>query len=232
MASPWDERLCHVGFGFDRINNDIKVVNIVYRYRGHFKNDNEFDSVWVFSYVTWSWKWKHVPCSILRHCSISSSSVFFNGVLYWNAFHREEYYYFTLTFDLTHEVFGQILFPSDARPYPSGHSNYIVSTGESLLLIQRNHKYSSFIIWTLKQFGNQEFWENTLSITTKIVPDHILGATKNGDLILEIEGGQIHKYNPTNLTHSLVTAMENSVFFSYHTESLYLLEKGEDAHSY
>ncbi|KAI9085817.1 hypothetical protein K1719_032231 [Acacia pycnantha] len=93
----------------------------------------------------------------------------------------------------------------------------------------------SFTIWTLKQFGsfgNQESWANTLSTKTQIVSNRIIGARKNGDLILEMEGGQIYKYNPITPTHSLVGAMENSVFFSYHTESLYLLEKGEDVHSY
>ena len=65
----------------------------------------------------------------------------------------------------------------------------------------------------------------------------ILGAWKNGDLLVEkavVQSDMCNQYvigNPEASSIS-VRALENVVFFSYYVENLYLLEKREDIKSY
>ncbi|XP_028770722.1 uncharacterized protein LOC114728067 [Neltuma alba] len=243
----WDEAILSAeGFGFDCSSNDFKIVSLLYRRTDPFRFIIEVDSAWIFSYVSWSWKRLTIPSSWFAYRA--EPPVFFNGVLYWRAYHEEEGsddYDFILTFNLTHEVFGRILFPSDARLM--GKIS-VVTTGDSLLLIQETYEWhfdesdeetdedeqvsNQFTIWITKGIDNHESWMNIFSITSEMDPDHILGARKNGDLILYMDGGQILRFNPTTPTNLLVGAIEKSVSFRYHNESLYLLEKGEGVHSY
>ncbi|KAI9127197.1 hypothetical protein K1719_001756 [Acacia pycnantha] len=238
-----DLRLCIVGFGFDCNSNNFKIVNIISRHCIYYWAE-EFDSVWVFSYTTWSWKSLITSGSILHSCDIYRGipNLYFNGIIHWIAHSNEINRDIILTFDLSREIFGQILLPRDAR-----HQlclNSVATTGDLLLFTQLlcfEYEYDDgfedyrFDTWTMKQYGNHESWTKTssLKMKTEMGPEHVLGARKNGDLILEMEEGQIYRYDPANPTDMLlVSTMENSVFFRYHTESLYLLEKDDDVNSY
>ncbi|KAI9109933.1 hypothetical protein K1719_018974 [Acacia pycnantha] len=243
LTLTWDEKLSlqGFGFGFDGHNNDFKVVNIVFN---DIDYNIEFDSAWVFSYVTWSWK--RLICNIpppYMNILRRYSHVLCNGMLHWIVWHKEEARKYILTFDLTHEVFGVILFPDGAR---INCLNTLVTTGaDSLLLIQEAYVYdvdhetdeevknNFFSIWIMKQIGNHTSWTNIFSTTGRMDPNFILGArNNNAELILDMGDGQISRYRPTTLTNVITEAMKNSVFFHYHNESLYLLEKGEAVDSY
>ncbi|KAI9119052.1 hypothetical protein K1719_009727 [Acacia pycnantha] len=242
-ALPWDGKPYSVGFGFNRNSNDFKIVNLVHRYVD--EANYVIDSAWVFSYITWSWKRVTYDNSI-PPCYIRPlfPHLFFNGVLHWTATtatETEECYDFILTFDLTLEVFGKILLPpSIGTDFESWNS--ILTTGDSLLVTQEKRMLDDeidqvvpcvFSMWIMEQYGNQESWTNIFSETTEVIdPVHILGARKNGELIVEMEGGQIRRYNPTTSTDLPLRDMQSGVFFCYYTESLYLLEKGEDVNSY
>ncbi|KAI9075517.1 hypothetical protein K1719_042528 [Acacia pycnantha] len=246
LMMDWDLRFSILGFGFDCSSNNFKIVNIIscpsiYNWTEIYNWSEGFDSVWVFSYTTWSWK-RLTYGSMLHSCSIyhSKPNVYFNGIIHWIAHSNEINRDVILTFDLSREIFGQILLPKDAQP--DFCLNFVATTGDLLLLTQfipqeglDDDSECHFDTWTMKQYGNQESWtkSSSLGMKMKMGPDHVLNARKNGDLILEMEEGQIYRYNPASATDVLlVGTMENSVFFRYHTESLYLLEKDEEVNSY
>ncbi|KAI9120038.1 hypothetical protein K1719_009007 [Acacia pycnantha] len=243
LKMDWEDlRLSIVGFGFDCSSNNFKIINII-SCLSIYNWTEEIDSVWVFSYTTWSWKCL-TDVSILHSCSIyrGKPNVYFNGIIHWIAHNREINCGVILTFDLSREIFGQILLPEDARRHC--RLNSVATTGDLLLFTQLSllqNEYDNefsdcrFDTWTMKQYGNHESWTKTSSLMMKIEmgPEHVLGARKNGDLILEMEEGQIYRYNPASPTDVLlVGTIENNVFFRHHTESLYLFEKHEEVNSY
>ena len=56
-------------------------------------------------------------------------------MLYWVGTHLEEEYDFILTFDLTHEVFEQILLPNNIGTDPENVS-FLETNGDFLVMIQ------------------------------------------------------------------------------------------------
>ncbi|KAI9119971.1 hypothetical protein K1719_008940 [Acacia pycnantha] len=136
---------------------------------------------------------------------LGKPNVYFNGIIHWIAHNREINCGVILTFDLSHEIFGQILLPEDARRHCRLNSvattvDLLLFTQLSLLQNEYDNEFSDgrFDTWTMKQYGNHESWTKTSSLMMKIEmgPKHVLGARKNGDLILEMEEGQIYRYNP------------------------------------
>ncbi|KAI9118854.1 hypothetical protein K1719_010299 [Acacia pycnantha] len=134
LMMDWDLRLSIVGFGFDCSTNNFKIVNII-SCPSIYNWAEEFDSVWVFSYTAWSWK--HLTYgSILHSCSIyrGKPNVYFNGIIHWIAHSNEINRDVILPFDLSRDIFGQILLPKDAHPHFC--LNFVATTGDLLLLTQ------------------------------------------------------------------------------------------------
>ena len=221
------------GFGFGGSVNDLKVVNFYY---GSI-HDNSVESVWVFSYITWTWK--RLICSISHLAFLSHHPTYLNGVLHWNG--EEE---FIITFDLTHEVVGQISLPNGlvVDDDDSWGSNYICTIGDSLAVIQElydddtnERPPNTFSVWIMKEYKNHESWTILYSVRTteEIFILRILGMRKNGDVILQmVKERQVRRYNPMTSTNVLVEELQKSVLFEYFADSLYLLEKKEFIHSY
>ncbi|KAI9085815.1 hypothetical protein K1719_032229 [Acacia pycnantha] len=135
LKMDWEDlRLSIVGFGFDCSSNNFKIINII-SCPSIYNWTEEIDSVWVFSYTTWSWK-RLIDVSILHSCSIyrGKPNVYFNGIIYWIAHNNEINCGVILTFDLSREIFGQKLLPEDAhRHFPL---NSVATTGDLLLFTQ------------------------------------------------------------------------------------------------
>ncbi|KAI9119939.1 hypothetical protein K1719_008908 [Acacia pycnantha] len=74
--------------------------------------------------------------SILHSCYIyrGKPNVYFNGIIHWIAHNREINCGVILTFDLSREIFGQILLPEDARRHC--RLNSVATTGDLLLFTQ------------------------------------------------------------------------------------------------
>lgn len=166
--------------------------------------------------------------------------VFFNGMLYWMARRRDDFNAFILTFDLTHEVFGEILLP-DGIGSDKTSGSFIRTTGDSLFLIQEKDDFDDergewirpiCSMWILKQLGNSTSWIKIFSMMTNVYHRKILGVRNSGELILEMKDGHIYRYNALASTLLSVGDVKNSVFCSYHKESLFLLEKEKDTISY
>lgn len=67
-----------------------------------------------------------------------------------------------------------------------------------------------------------------------VIPYGMLAMMKNGEVIVMMSDGQIRRYDPTTETSEDVTigVRADRVFYGYHKESLYLLDKGEGVMSY
>ena len=109
---------------------------------------------------------------------------------------------------------------------------------DSLLLIQERQVFDEnrvplnfFSVWIVKQHGNVS-WKNIFSTTSQINPELILGVRKNGEIMLDMDDGEICRYNLKPPSIVPAKTMKNGVFFSYFTKSLYLLEKGKGVRIY
>ncbi|KAK1392728.1 hypothetical protein POM88_011784 [Heracleum sosnowskyi] len=92
----------NLGFGFDSISNDYKILMIV---RSKLSTDGHFTSVLegkLYSSNADSWKEIHVPQSFMS-CPIAESVLSINGVLYFEGTHG------IVSLDLHNEVFGYLL---------------------------------------------------------------------------------------------------------------------------
>ncbi|XP_028799933.1 F-box/kelch-repeat protein At3g23880-like [Neltuma alba] len=222
----WDLHRSVLAFGFNRRSNDFKVVVLVC----HNYEVSSIDSAYVFSYLNWSWK--HVtgipppPPRDLKEGSFDR--VLINGALHWIVWNKIEGYPFVLTFDLTHEVFGEILLPRSIAN--DAYSLSIMAVGDSIAVSsKKKNKFSERIwsVWIMKQYGIDGSWTNKVS-TNELHPIEVLDIRKNGDIILEKRAGQFVRYNPSTSTTKVLRALDGSVFIGNHVENLCLLDKGED----
>ncbi|XP_054779513.1 F-box/kelch-repeat protein At3g23880-like [Prosopis cineraria] len=232
-----------VGFGFDSTNNDFKVVSLIHR-------NLKLHIVCVFSYATWSWKFFTKRTHPLPRCRVFkvAAPVFMNGILHWIAWNIDVGYQFILTFDLSHEVFGQIFLPERIAEFDGFVS--IFTTGERLavskLVRGERQIYRKWYVWIMKQYRVYESWTNIVRSEErpydrpnhKLIPKNVLGMRVNEDIIVEMGDGRILSYNPiARRTKSLqgvdaLGVIKDRIFIRYHTESLYLLEKKDEVISY
>ncbi|KAJ0745144.1 putative F-box domain, galactose oxidase/kelch, beta-propeller, F-box associated interaction [Helianthus annuus] len=126
-----------LGFGFDPITNDYKIVSISC-------NKSELDENNTFIYSLKTDSWSTIPSPSTPFYYVKSNACFFNGILHWavNGYlttepttrHRSS---FMLTFDFSGNVFGYKLLPLE--------DGYFCKGGHGWLRV-------------MKEYGKTESW--------------------------------------------------------------------------
>ncbi|XP_016457162.1 F-box protein CPR1-like [Nicotiana tabacum] len=155
-----------VGFGFDSIANDYKVIRIseVYNdppYRDPFTREVKVE---VYDMSTDSWReMEHVNQEMPRVYWAPCSLVFYNSACHWLAIAPKDKMTI-LCFDMSTETFNNINMPNTCNSY-NGPCYGLVVLDESITMIRypnTNPEYDAaqdlMQIWIMKRYGVYESW--------------------------------------------------------------------------
>lgn len=236
-ALPFPQRSDHfivykrvVGFGYDNLANDYKVVRILY-----FKRDRS-PEVEVHSLSTDSWRRIRESVDFIAHGS-SAAVPFVNGAVHWMGqpymlgnlgkfmFPVNE---FVMAFDMGDEVFRKIGLPQNCRGADSCLMEFKELLSVYVPFRSAVHTFEGCYIWVMGEYGVPESWSKQYAISVsapmKIRP---LGFAKNGKLMFDKDEEELVSLDLESLQvrdlgfHAGSYAVDAS-----YMESLVLLEDG------
>ena len=194
------------GFGFDSRTNDYKAVKIICLENN---GDAKLDSlVQVFSLATRCWKSFRVgvPDCSLNHRGLPSILIngpidriinrrpqpFINGAIHWLAsrIDSDVRRYFVLSFDISNEIFREIMLP-DKISLLSSLCLFISVYEKSLAAYVASPYLRS--LWVMKEYGVIESWTQVLIEQNMPKP---LGFTTRGEVLWQTNNGEVASYDP------------------------------------
>ncbi|KAI3790275.1 hypothetical protein L2E82_03204 [Cichorium intybus] len=175
-----------IGFGFDPITDDYKIVSI----SSPRQNGGIVESSFVYSMKTRTW------CAITSptpwFSEVASYAVFFNGALHWvvGAYSVEprDVRHYILTFDLSTQVFGMIELPDPSRK--ASALTTIKGFLAAIFLTSTN-----IWIWARRD----DSWFRVFKSESNKVQGgltRVLHTTSNGGLLFKTFTGEVLFYNP------------------------------------
>ncbi|XP_043698614.1 F-box/kelch-repeat protein At3g06240-like [Telopea speciosissima] len=189
-----------LGFGYDHINNEYKVVRIVYFSESGMDNLIFKSDVTVYSLGTGKWKkLGNVPFDI-RNTDTSSRAVV-NGSIHWMATREinSEMSNLIVSFDVRNEVFREIQLPNCVEAKPNG---CVRALGGFLSLIECIPG-GNVEIWVMKDYGVNGSWTKQFTIellygygfedSREVFPKEIL---RSGEILIEKNNKNLVLYNP------------------------------------
>ncbi|XP_043700430.1 F-box protein CPR1-like [Telopea speciosissima] len=189
-----------LGFGYDPINDEYKVVRIIYVCVRSWKDSLIFqcDDVSVFSLGTGKWKkLGNVPFGIN---SMSSQAVV-NGSIHWMATQKinSELSDLIVSFDVRNEVFREIQLPNCVE----GKRHKFVRALEGFLSLIECIPGGNVEIWVMKDYGVNGSWTKQFTIellygygfedSRAVFPKEIL---RSGEILIEKNNKNLVLYNP------------------------------------
>ncbi|GKA12791.1 F-box/kelch-repeat protein-like protein [Tanacetum coccineum] len=172
-----------VGFGFDPITNDYKIVAILHKQ--HVKR------ALVCSMKTSTWCEIAFPTTPFGNMYPRACLV--NGVLHWVASCLSddgiEARQYVITFNLSTNVFGKISLPES-----SCKRRHLTVISGSLAVIA--NEYYSHTVHVRKEYNNAAYWSLVFQLRDfpKVV-ENVSQVTINGDLLLYVEKEDYKAYN-------------------------------------
>ncbi|XP_028073769.1 F-box protein CPR1-like [Camellia sinensis] len=230
-----------LGFGFDSVSNDFKVVRIV-----HIGLDCNRVPPEVELYTLKTGIWRNISDKALPYIVVERSrQAYINGVSHWVAHtprfgHGGIFRNLIVSFDMNNEVFGEISFPEGiAGEDKLMQKMSLVVFGETLCLIQHCKSYGEpphCSIWMMKQYGVADSWVRQIRIDLSggffRKP---IGMRKNGEVLLGTREGYLVSYDPESkriIYLGVQGTIDSDCWYSFdvdtYMESLVLLDKGAD----
>ncbi|XP_042477396.1 F-box protein At3g07870-like [Macadamia integrifolia] len=199
FSSPriWGISTTVLGFGYDSINNEYKVVRIIYFCERGMDRLIPKSDVRVYSLA--SVKWKKLGNAPFEIRDTSSKAVL-NGFIHWMATRKikSQMLELIVSFDVRNEVFREIHLPNGVG---GECSNFVAVLGGCLSLIECIH--GSYVeIWVMKDYGVNGSWTKQFTIelcsygyggSIKKLPIEIL---KSGEILIEKNSQKLVLYNP------------------------------------
>ncbi|XP_028073780.1 F-box protein CPR1-like [Camellia sinensis] len=229
-----------LGFGFDSISNDFKVVRIV-----HIGLDCNRVPPEVELYTLKTGIWRNISDKALPYIVVERSrQAYINGVSHWVA-HTPRYGHggifrnLIVSFNMNDEVFGEISFPEGIAGEDKWMQKMsLLVFGETLCLIQHCKSYGETphcSIWMMKQYGVADSWVRQIKIDLSggffRKP---IGMRKNGE-VLGMREGYLVSYDPESkriIYLGVQGTIDSDCWYSFdvdtYKESLVLLDKGAD----
>ncbi|XP_059660175.1 F-box protein CPR1-like isoform X2 [Cornus florida] len=216
-----------IGFGFDSITDDYKVVRIV-----HLENHKKPPEIDIFSLSTGTWR--DISHVALPHTIIDERApqAFLKGAAHWIASSSDAK--LIVSFHMGCEEFGQIMLPHNIM----AHANQLQILGfrvakfqDSLALIHlTGAKDKPCCIWVMKEYGVAESWTKQFNIDMIGPFNSVAGFTRNGQLVLASSAGYLLARDPHagSLMHFLIRGSthptyRHSFYADAYSNSLVLL---------
>ncbi|CAH1414390.1 unnamed protein product [Lactuca virosa] len=209
-----------IGFGFDPITDDNKIVSIPIN--GNGKGESSF----VYALKTGAWRPIVSPMPL--YSKSLSRSVYLNGVLHWvvgRCFPDSEQVEvgYIMTLDLRTHVFGMI-----ALPKPCWETRRLATIQGSLAVITIVGDDS----WVWVRRDADDSWSVVLESRANQVGfgvTKVLELSNSGDLLLDDVSDGFQVYNPKTGVRSLLVDFNDTsslVNMNMYVESLHLLHMG------
>ncbi|KAI8551347.1 hypothetical protein RHMOL_Rhmol06G0179000 [Rhododendron molle] len=221
-----------LGFGFDPVTDDFKVVRVV-------QTGEDCDSippeVEIYTLKTGRWRYiseKALPLMIVERYR----QAYVNGAAHWMAFHQGTlltcFHYTILSFNMSDEVFNEILVPDSIT-----HEGSLVVFKESLSLFQHcvNDNDQHYSVWMMKEYGVATSWAKLFRIDRGGLW-RPLGLRKNGEVIFSTRDEDLVScdYQSKQITYLGIHGTSGNAYSNWHAfytdtyaESLVLLNKLE-----
>nr|XP_023896693.1 F-box/kelch-repeat protein At3g06240-like isoform X1 [Quercus suber] len=240
------EPMEYLGFGYDPITDDYKVVRLVYLHGWDERSFQGEEPSVVQIYSLRTNAWRTIPGPGHRYIIKEQSlSVFVNGSVHWLAHvgnvdtDSEDDYSdddppcnVIFTFNIRDEVFRKMDVP---KYYEDTFDlNMMVAlVGDKLGLVPGNFNLWSskacYSVWVMKEYGLAESWTKLYNI--RIGPDleNVVGFAKNEVIVNKY--GTLLSYNPRKRERSDpgIEALSTSFYMDTYMESLVLLNVEDDA---
>ncbi|GFS45615.1 hypothetical protein Acr_00g0097050 [Actinidia rufa] len=226
-----------LGFGFDSVSNDFKVVRIV-----HLASVEVPPEVEV--YTMKSGCWKNISDKALRYMvDVHSRQAFVNGAAHWLASTltgENNFRNLILLFDMSREVFQEMPVPESVYRVDGwmGETS-LVAFRESISLIKlwAYGDDAHCTVWVMKDYGVAESWSKQFSFDLSGGLQKPLGLRRNGEVIMTNKEGYLVSFDLErrqimDLEIHVTTNWYYGHFFYVGTymESLVLLDKGSEFH--
>ena len=199
-----------VGFGFDPISNDFKVVRVVESFAvNSFRKEIEAE---VYRVSSGSWRQIDIGPVIFGIPWVSTTymkgfqwvyTTYVNGVFFW--WTNQEVGEKIIAFDFSDEIFKATSLPEMGNADTYSCKLTVLNSFVAILVIPHDHVVmrSCFEIgphfldiWVLIEFGVKESWNKLFTITTPSTWRRPLGFWKNGELFIENGNSQLVLYDP------------------------------------
>ncbi|XP_042477844.1 F-box protein At3g07870-like [Macadamia integrifolia] len=201
VGSP---RICEIGntvlgFGYDPIKNEYKVVRIIYICERTLDSLIWKSDVRVYSLGTG--KWKKLGNAPFNIRNSSSSKAIVNGSIHWLATQEinSEMSELIISFDVRNEVFREIPLPSCVEA--KQHCNFVTILGGCLSLIG-SFPGNYVEIWLMKDYGVNGSWTKQFTIEWSYAPYRNsidlfpLEILKSGEILIVKNSKKLVLYDP------------------------------------
>ncbi|XP_057778644.1 F-box/kelch-repeat protein At3g06240-like [Salvia miltiorrhiza] len=218
-----------VGFGFDCVNFDFKVVKILYS----CDNDHEFMPIaLIFSVKSGFWRSSGlvVPCYMPKYWC---SSVFVNGVVHWLAYKQLRPNgppNCIMGFDVVGEVFNSIEIPPNLGPdlKELRLCSWVDDKSVALFVGYRENVGEAWDLWVMNEYGQVGSWtrNRTIVLEQLFFP---LKIVNGGDVLAAIGDEKLVAIDVENeeVKDLEVCGLPLSFYAATYTPTLALLDIGE-----
>ncbi|KAM7497938.1 hypothetical protein LguiA_022352 [Lonicera macranthoides] len=226
---------CHrdcIGFGFDPLNNDYKIVRVVYLIK---KSGCVVPpEVEVYELRTHSWR-RSVCAGEFSYCiNEDVPQAFVNGAVHWIGYNSKRvggiFRNSIVSFDMKTESFGAMIVPDSIAQQ---RTLSVAVVDESLSLIHM--KLESCSVWMMEEYGIVNSWTKKLEIKLRSFYgpcQRPLRFTRNGHVLMAARSGDLVSYDPESKKirglgiNGGINGDQQSFYFYIDTyvESLVLLE--------
>ncbi|PWA89070.1 F-box associated domain, type 1 [Artemisia annua] len=222
-----------LGFGYDKINDDYKVVKVTYNHHVVYAPQVE-----IYTVRTATWREvafpQHLPSMYFK-----GPQVFLNGCVHWIAFEwwkTNSPYCSIMKLDLSTELFEEIPLPTCfVSEAPASLELALVNEQLAVVFSKNLHlpraSASTYIIWVMKEYKNPTSWKMMWNVKYDRDMGRVLQLTDSGEIIMGSRYGELMfrdyimgYYDP----HCLGFITEESIYVDRYEESLALLDIGED----
>ncbi|KAK3025705.1 hypothetical protein RJ639_041710 [Escallonia herrerae] len=218
-----------VGFGFDPLSSEYKVIRIAELHEDDESWGYRFHSVIVEIYNLNTKCWREtdaiVPCVWFFPCS----EVLFNGHFHWWANDKDYGGESILSFHMSTEVFQEIRLPNVCA-FPDGNERGFLVLNESIALLLFNpSEHTSFDIWLMTEYGVAESWTKLHTIGPLVQVERPVLFWKH-ELLLEKANGQLVlcELRSQRLKELQVYGAHESFRAVAYSESLVSIKRGSD----
>ncbi|XP_059663277.1 F-box protein CPR1-like isoform X2 [Cornus florida] len=221
-----------LGFGFDPMTDDYKVVRIAY-IKGRNGRDLIPPEVEVYRLSSGAWRSFSTGAPPYGMFGYTWTQAFVNGGIHWIGYdpcvasgNRN----LVVSFDVGDEVFGEVMLP-DGLAAQSGQdlSVSVFAKLLSVLHYEYRAKKQRCSVWVMKEYSVVNSWVKLYTIDLQGGIQRIIGFRKNEEVLLTTARGKLVSYDPNTLRmKSLgIRGAIDSFYVDDYMESLVLLGAGD-----
>ncbi|XP_059451605.1 F-box/kelch-repeat protein At3g06240-like [Corylus avellana] len=214
-----------VGFGYEPMTDDYKLVRLVYlRGTDHIAFNNVPPLVEIYTLRTGIWRSITAPGPPYM-MKMSSSSVFVSGAVHWPAHTLRGQGAFRnviMSFNMKDEAFGEMAMPESLQGITS--LNVAVAVVDGLLALVPCNEFgnkASQAVWVMKEYGVTESWTKLFDIDIGGFR-RVIG-TKSGEVLVN-KAARLFSFGPSSGGYlELPICGLHDIYLDTYVESLVLL---------